>query len=294
MRRALLSNSTAGLELWRCAPLPCIDSPWGGWLVAEGVLLGVAAAALLAVGVAQACRCPPGGVHASGNTCTWCLDSTKLLVGQAGVGAVNLVGSSLLLRQGQGDGGDRADQCVWYVVAVLSNTLLGLPLSFCGLRAVEAACSRLPHSGDYGSPPDCCSWLAQILVWLGVVVGSTAAPLALGLWPVLHRPLAALVRSLASVLGTPPPGHLSSNALLLSLVVLLLTIALVWLQYSFVRSRRRPGSLRGRMSSAEVAKAAAAAVGEPVWYAPQNADSAHHGAKGLPPHLNLIDRVQAG
>ena len=37
MRRALaLSNSTAGLELWRCAPLPCIDSPWGGWLVAGG------------------------------------------------------------------------------------------------------------------------------------------------------------------------------------------------------------------------------------------------------------------
>ena len=71
------------------------------------------------------------------------------------------------------------------------------------------------------------------------------------------------------VLGTPPPGHLSSNALLLSLVVVLLTIAPVWLQYSFVRGRRRPGS-RERMSSAEVAKAAAAAVGEPVWCAPQN------------------------
>ena len=277
MRRALLSNSTAGLHLWRCAPLPSIDSPWG-WVVAEGVLLGVAAAALLAVGVAQACRGPRGGAHAPGDTCTWCLDSTKLLVGQAGVGAVNLFGSSLLLRQGQGAGGD---QCVWYVVAVLSNTLLGLPLSFCALRAVEAACSRLPRSGDYGSPPDCCSWFAQILVWLGVAVGSTAAPLALGIWTVLHRPLAALVRSLASVLGTPPPGHLSSNALLLSLVVVLLTIAPVWLQYSFVRGRRRPGSHRERMSSAEVAKAAAAAVGEPVWC-----------TKCLPPHL--IDRVQAG
>ena len=72
-----------------------------------------------------------------------------------------------------------------------------------------------------------------------------------------------------------------------SLVVVLLTIAPVWLQYSFVRGRR-PGSLRERMSSAEVAKAAVAAVGEPVWYPPQNADfPAHHGPNLKPQNACL-------
>ena len=360
-----MSNGTAfdfSAE-WRCSAMSPLDGPHG-WIVAQVVLVVAAAVALLSLRAIDVCRdraaAPGTATSDDGAACTWFLDSVKLLCGQVLLGFITLA-ATIQLRSAADDAGyNSSDLCFWYLVGVLASTFVGMPLSYCGLRAVELAGMKLEdgvacfqnvdavascgaaisQSGRYGEPPGCLTWLTQIVTWLGVVAAANLMPIVLLGFAPMQRPAAKLVESLSeSTYG-------AVEALMLGCVVLLvralsshpcplfltrldpsgrrtcrfhfpklfrrcantrrmscvpvrsqLTVAPLWMQYSFVRyqrsnywspfgpiasargggaklssRRRRRGhgspesGGRQRLSSSDLAEAAVAAVGGEVWW----------------------------
>lgn len=72
-----------------------------------------------------------------------------------------------------------SDECQWYCLCYLTDVTLGTFLNVSVLALVESflvpdASSSIFKFGEYGDPPNLCVWLAQLLVWLAIIVTSKA------------------------------------------------------------------------------------------------------------------------
>jgi hypothetical protein len=68
-----------------------------------------------------------------------------------------------------------SDECAWYVVNISVDTVFGVFMGYFLLRILEREAKRrgwerLANSGDYGDPIDWKTWLAQLLVWILIVM----------------------------------------------------------------------------------------------------------------------------
>lgn len=297
MQNATISPTDFGAT-WRCAAVPLIDGPHG-WIAAQAILWSAGVAALLAVQIVGSHPARKGGTLVlPGAACTWVLDCIKLMAGQVVLGCLNLVATALLRQRSVESGHASYDLCGWYLVGVLANTFVGAPLTYCGLRAVELAGGTLEErcdveylaswggavsrSGRYGVPPGCVTWILQILAWCAVVVVANAVPLLL---LAVGAPLRLAVKLVGNITAHDDQGPDTVDAVTLSFVVLLLTVAPLWMQYSFVkyqpptlRTRRRSaqsasdGHGRMRLSSSEIAAEAAVSAGGEVNFICKNED----------------------
>lgn len=217
-----MANSTAfdfSAE-WRCSAISVLDRPHG-WVVAQTIVLLAGASALLLVRVVDEKRRERTSERATaedGAACVWVLDTTKLLCGQMLLGVINLSFTIELRATTAVASYGTVDLCCWYLVGVLVNTFVGMPLSYCGLRAVEIAGTKLEdsawgqnigavatcgaaisQSGRYGEPPSCVTWVLQIATWMGVVAVANIVPIAaVEVIGPLHRVAGGLAKNLGS------------------------------------------------------------------------------------------------
>jgi hypothetical protein len=236
-----MTNSTA-FEFsaqWGCPAVSALDGPHG-WVGVQAIPLIAGVLALLLVrhvdrNHERAVDNPTRAEYETG--CLWALDSVKLLCGQTLLGVINLAGAIQLRDSTAPVPGDRSvsDLCCWYLVGVLVNTFVGMPLSYCGVRAVEIAGAKLEdsswgrktdfvatcgaatsQSGMYGDPPSCPGWILQVALWMGVVTVANVVPMA---FIQLVAPLHRLAARFAADLGNRTYG--TGAALMLCCVVIL-------------------------------------------------------------------------
>lgn len=128
---------------------------------------------------------------------TWSLDVGKQAIGSCFAHGCNLVLAILLstisLQSDDDDDGSgvaeivRPDECAWYFINFLADSVLGIPLSWALLEVVHMIAIRcnlvgLHETGNYGKDNVYCTWLMQLIAWLWIVF-ATKVTMGLMIWP---------------------------------------------------------------------------------------------------------------
>ena len=121
----------------------------------------------------------------------WALDVGKQAIGSCFAHACNLVLAILLSTIVLQNPGDEApmhpDECAWYFINFLADSVLGIPLSWALLELVHVVALRcnlegLQETGNYGTENVYCTWLIQLIAWLWIVF-ATKLTMGLMIWP---------------------------------------------------------------------------------------------------------------
>jgi hypothetical protein len=80
----------------------------------------------------------------------------------------------------------QGDECAWYFLNFVFDTLLGVPLNWFFLRLLERVArirnwTSLRTSGDYGDPPVVRRWALQLMSWM-LIIAVTKTALAIPLY----------------------------------------------------------------------------------------------------------------
>lgn len=108
----------------------------------------------------------------------WFLDTSKQGVSSS-MGHMSNILVSIIIASSIGND-KNADECQWYSMAYVSDTIFGTCFNFLLIILFERTISILAPSiaeymkfGVYGDPPDVCKrWLPQLIIWLVIVAMS--------------------------------------------------------------------------------------------------------------------------
>lgn len=101
---------------------------------------------------------------------TWFLDVSKQGIGACYAHVCNMFIAAVIIEN-VAAGGTLNDQCAWYGICYLMDTILGLILAVWALKAVDVLANRydwvsLKHNGVYEGPGGLFHWFNQVLVWI--------------------------------------------------------------------------------------------------------------------------------
>lgn len=150
---------------------------------------------------------------------TWLFDMSKQ--GTSGLVAhgLNMFFAKFLSHSQETEG----DECAWYFVNFVFDTVLGVPFCWFLLRVLERLArtnnwTSLRTSGDYGDPPVIRRWALQLSAWVGIIAitkTTLAIPLYLQSGPVsllgewLFKPIQPYPKTELVVVMILSPGLLN-------------------------------------------------------------------------------------
>lgn len=161
----------------------------------------------------------------------WFLDVTKQSLGLS-VSHVSNILLSILIAINLAD----SDECQWYLMAYLSDSLLCSAFNFTMLAVIDRLAHRYNidalNFGNYGYPPRLNYWLAQVVVWVSIV--TTGKMLVLALLFLLLEPIDALLQRVF----VPFEGHPKLELLIVMIVIpMTLNIGQFWLTDSCLKQQ---------------------------------------------------------
>ena len=103
---------------------------------------------------------------------TWLLDVSKQVIGAFALHFGNIAIAKVATRIGA-HSSPAANQCVWYFLNVLTDTVIGVPLIYLFLRLLHRLCIAMSvtgtRTGEYGRDPlhpDMTAWTKQVVLYL--------------------------------------------------------------------------------------------------------------------------------
>mmetsp|Transcript_9205 Transcript_9205/g.12179 ORF Transcript_9205/g.12179 Transcript_9205/m.12179 type:complete len:226 (+) Transcript_9205:117-794(+) len=101
----------------------------------------------------------------------WACDVGKQAAGAAFAHVLNIL-IAMYLSAVTGDG---SDECAWYFINYAVDSSLGTLFAFILLVFFNAVfrlldLPRLYKTGEYGNPPNFCTWLMQFIIWMCIIL----------------------------------------------------------------------------------------------------------------------------
>eukprot|EP01038_Epipyxis_sp_PR26KG_P009859 gene9859-13262_t len=161
----------------------------------------------------------------------WFLDVMKQGIGSSFGHFSNIYLSMLIAENITG-----ADQCQWYCLTYIIDSVIGTSINLMFLHCFESTINKLEcfslKMGDYGDPPSIKIWIPQLIIWLTIVL-ITKMIILFTLFQLLH-PLDTMIRYCFQIFSNQPQLEL---VMVMIIIPTILNTIQFWVTDTFLKRK---------------------------------------------------------